>query len=116
LIRHHFGNKQQLYQAVFAGPVDHYDRLVISLAHTPPEHAAEAVVRHFISTWRDPENGPALRSLARGWFGDPAATTLLRTHVETVLIPGVAANSASPNFTSQPPTPTSSGWCSPTPS
>jgi AcrR family transcriptional regulator len=90
MINHHFGTKQQLYDAAFGAPVDHYDTLTRRFDQIPRTRAAEALVRHFVTTWRDPIDGPALRSTARGWFGDPAATNLLRHHVETVVIPGLA--------------------------
>jgi AcrR family transcriptional regulator len=91
LIHHHFGTKEQLYAAAFGGPVDHFETLVHSLADAPRGDAAEVLVRHFVSTWRNEETGPALRALARGWFGDPAGTALLRAHVDSVVIPALAA-------------------------
>ena len=91
LIHYHFGTKEQLYDAAFGAPVDQFETLRDLLARTPRDHAAEVLVRHFIATWRDPKQGPALRATARGWFGEPAGTALLRVHVETVVIPGLAA-------------------------
>ena len=90
LINHHFGTKEQLYNAAFGGPVDHFEVLARRLEEASQQDAANVLVRHFISTWRDPDSGPALRAQARGWFGDPTGTELLRAHVQSVVIPQLA--------------------------
>jgi AcrR family transcriptional regulator len=91
LIFHHFGTKQALYDAAFGAPIDDFEVLVRAVEDAPGDGGAEALVRHFVSTWRDPARGPALRSAARGWFGEQAGTELLREHAESVVIPALSS-------------------------
>ncbi|MFB9696269.1 TetR family transcriptional regulator [Amorphoplanes digitatis] len=90
LLHHYFGSKQQLYREVLDLPVDPWEVLSRLLTQTPRDQLPEALVRHFVSTWRQPESGARLRAMARSSFGDPDGATLARAHLETVLIPRLA--------------------------
>lgn len=90
LIHHHFGSKEQLYNAALSLPVDPIE-VVTRLTQVPREEFPEQLVRHFIATWRDPQAGPILHALLRRAISEPGQTALLRSHAETVLIPRIAA-------------------------
>ena len=89
LIHHHFGSKEQLYNAALSLPVDPIETLT-RLTQVPRDQFPEALVRHFVSTWRDPQAGPVLHALLRRAIGEPGQAALLRSHAETVLIPRIA--------------------------
>lgn len=86
----YFGSKQQLYREALHLTVDPWEVLTRLLEDTPRDDFAGALVRQFVSTWRDPTLGPQLRARARQAHGDPDATSLTRAHLETVLIPRFA--------------------------
>lgn len=90
LIHHHFGSKEQLYNAALSLPVDPIE-VVTRLTQVPRQEFPEALVRHFVTTWRDPQAGPILHALLRRSISEPGQTALLRSHAETVLIPRIAA-------------------------
>ena len=90
LLHHYFGTKQQLYRDALELPVDPWEVLTRLLDDTPREQFPEALVRQFVSTWRDPTSGARLRAMARRTYGDPDTTSLARAHLETVLIPRFA--------------------------
>lgn len=90
LIHHHFGSKEQLYNAALSLPVDPIEVLT-RLTQVPREEFPEQLVRHFVSTWRDPQAGPVLHALLRRAISEPDQTALLRSHAETVLVPRIAA-------------------------
>jgi AcrR family transcriptional regulator len=90
LIHHHFGSKEQLYNAALSLPVDPIETLT-RLTQVPRGQFPEALVRHFIATWRDPQAGPILHALLRRAISDPDQTALLRSHTESVLVPRIAA-------------------------
>ena len=90
LIHHHFGSKEQLYNVALNLPVDPIETLT-RLTQVPRDQFPEALVRHFIATWRDPQAGPILHVLLRRAISDPGQTALLRSHAETVLVPRIAA-------------------------
>ena len=90
LIHHHFGSKEQLYNAALSLPVDPIE-VVTRLTQVPREEFPEQLVRHFIATWRDPQAGPILHALLRRAISEPDQTALLRSHAETVLVPRIAA-------------------------
>ena len=90
LVHHYFGTKQQLYRDALELPVDPWEVLTRLLDDTPREQFPEALVRQFVSTWRDPTSGARLRAMARRTYGDPDTTSLARAHLETVLIPRFA--------------------------
>jgi AcrR family transcriptional regulator len=90
LIHHHFGSKEQLYDAALSVPLDPIATLT-RLTQVPRDQFPEALVRHFIATWRDPQAGPVLHALLRRAISDPGQTALLRSHAETVLVPRIAA-------------------------
>jgi AcrR family transcriptional regulator len=90
LIHHHFGSKEQLYNAALSLPVDPIETLT-RLTQVPRDQFPEALVRHFIATWRDPQAGPILHALLRRAISDPDQTALLRSHTESVLVPRIAA-------------------------
>jgi hypothetical protein len=71
-------------------PLDPREVISRLLDHTPREDLPEALVRQGISTWRDPENGPQMVVVARHMFGDADGPSILRHHLETVLIPRFA--------------------------
>ncbi len=89
LIHHHFGSKEQLYDAALSLPVDPIETLT-RLTQVPRSQFPEALVRHFIATWRDPQAGPVLHALLRRAISEPDQTALLRSHAETVLVPRIA--------------------------
>ena len=91
LLHHYFGSKQQLYRDALELPVDPWEVLTRLLDDTPRDQFAGALVRQFVSTWRDPASGARLRALARQTYADPEATSMTRAHVATVLIPRFAA-------------------------
>jgi AcrR family transcriptional regulator len=90
LVHHYFGSKQQLYREALDLTVDPWEVLTRLLEDTPRDDFAGALVRQFVSTWRDPALGPQLRARARQAYGDPDAASLTRAHLETVLIPRFA--------------------------
>jgi AcrR family transcriptional regulator len=90
LVHHYFGSKQQLYREALDLTVDPWEVLTRLLDDTPRDRFAAALVRQFISSWRDPVLGPQLRARARQAYADPDATSLTRAHLETVLIPRFA--------------------------
>ena len=90
LIHHHFGSKEQLYNAALSLPVDPIETLT-RLTQVPRNQFPEALVRHFVSTWRDPQAGPVLHALLRRAVSEPDQTALLRSHAETVLVPRIAS-------------------------
>jgi AcrR family transcriptional regulator len=89
LIHHHFGSKEQLYDAALSLPVDPIETLT-RLTQVPRDQFPEALVRHFIATWRDAQAGLVLHALLRRAISDPDQTALLRSHAETVLVPRIA--------------------------
>lgn len=91
LLHHYFGSKQQLYRDALNLTVDPWEVLTRLLVDTPRQHLPEALVRQFVATWRDPVVGTRLRAMARRTYGDPDETILVRTHLDTVLIPRFAA-------------------------
>lgn len=90
LLHHYFRSKQQLYNDALNLPVDLWEVLTRLLTDTPADQVANALVRHFVSTWRDPVSGARLRAMARRTYGDPDGTSMARSHMETVLIPRFA--------------------------
>jgi AcrR family transcriptional regulator len=91
LLHHYFGSKQQLYRDALDLPVDPWEVLTRLLTGTPRDQLAAALVRQFVSTWRDPATGPSLRAMARQTYSNPDATSMTRAHVATVLIPRFAS-------------------------
>lgn len=89
LIHHHFGSKEQLYNAALNLPVDPIEALT-RLTQLPRQEFPEALVRHFVTTWRDAQAGPILHALLRRAVSEPDQTALLRSHAETVLVPRIA--------------------------
>ena len=90
LIHHHFGSKEQLYNAALSLPVEPIETLT-RLTQLPREEFPEQLVRHFVSTWRDPQAGPVLHALLRRAVSEPDQAALLRSHAETVLVPRIAS-------------------------
>jgi AcrR family transcriptional regulator len=90
LIHHHFGSKEQLYNAALSLPVEPIETLT-RLTQLPRAEFPEQLVRHFVSTWRDPQAGPILHALLRRAVSEPDQTALLRSHAETVLVPRIAS-------------------------
>ena len=90
LIGHHFGSKEQLYNAALSLPVDPIEVLT-RLTQLPRQKFPEALVRHFVTTWRDPQAGPVLHALLRRAISEPDQTALLRSHAELVVMPRIAA-------------------------
>jgi AcrR family transcriptional regulator len=90
LLHHYFGSKHELYRQALDLSVDPWEVLTRLLDDTPREQFPEALVRQFVSTWRDPVLGPRLQARARQTYGDPGGTNITRTHLETVLIPRFA--------------------------
>jgi AcrR family transcriptional regulator len=86
LLHHYFRTKQQLYRDALDLPIDPWQVLTRLLTQTP-QTSSGALVRHFISTWRDTVAGPRLRAMARSTYGDPDGTSMARSHTEAVLIP-----------------------------
>src|SRR5262249_23741812 len=71
-------------------PVDPWEVIGRLLDATPRENLPEALVRQGLSTWRDPERGPQMAVVARHMFTDEDGPSMLRHHLETVLIPRFA--------------------------
>jgi AcrR family transcriptional regulator len=90
LLHHYFGSKQQLYREALDLTVDPWEVLTHLLDNTTRDRLPEALVRQFVTTWRDPALGPRLRARARQTYGDPEGTSMTRVHLETVLIPRFA--------------------------
>jgi AcrR family transcriptional regulator len=91
LLHHFFGSKEQLYREALDLSVDPWEVLTMLLDDTPREQFAEALVRQFVTSWRDPVLGPRLRARARETYGDANATSMTRTHLDTVLVPHFAS-------------------------
>ena len=91
LLHHYFGSKQQLYREALDLSVDPWEVLTRLLDDTPRDRFPEAVVRQFVSSWRDPVLGPRLQARARHTYADPDGTTMARVHLETALIPRLAS-------------------------
>jgi AcrR family transcriptional regulator len=90
LLHHFFGSKQDLFQAALAMPVDPAEALDRLLTETPQDQLADAVVRQFVTTWRDPQLGELMRARARQSFSDPDGLTLMREYWESIVIPRFA--------------------------
>jgi AcrR family transcriptional regulator len=90
LLHYHFGTKQGLYGEALDLPVDPWEVLTRLLEDTPRDQVPAAFVRHFLSTWRDPEAGGRLRARARRTLGEPEGAALARAHLESVVIPRIA--------------------------
>jgi AcrR family transcriptional regulator len=90
LLHHYFGSKQQLYREALDLSVDPWDVLTKLLQDTPRGQFAEALVRQFVASWRDPLLGPRLRARARQTYGEPGGTRMTQVHLDTVLIPRFA--------------------------
>ena len=90
LIHHHFGSKEELYDAALSLPVDPIETLT-RLTQVPRGQFPEALVRHFVATWRDAQAGPVLHALLRRAISEPDQAALLRSHAETVLVPRIAS-------------------------
>ena len=91
LLHHYFGTKQRLYRDAFDLPIDPLEVLDLLIEKTPREQFTEALVRHFIVTWRARETGPWSRAVTRDMFADPDGPGRLRMHWEELIIPRVAA-------------------------
>jgi AcrR family transcriptional regulator len=91
LLHHFFGSKEQLYREALDLSVDPWEVLTRLLDETPRDQFAEALVRQFVTSWRDPVLGPQLRARARETYGDANATSMTRTHLDTVLVPRFAS-------------------------
>ena len=96
LLHHYFGTKQALYSQSLSIPADPWEVLDRLLERTSRNRLPEALVRHFVSTWRDPHSGPALRAQARQNFGDAPAPSLTKSHMETLVFPHIAAATGIP--------------------
>jgi AcrR family transcriptional regulator len=90
LLHHYFGTKQQLYRDALDLPVDPLEVLLRLLDETAPEQFAEALTRHFISTWRDPVAGAWLRAAAQHNIATPQGIALARAHWQSLVIPRIA--------------------------
>lgn len=90
LLHYHFRSKQRLYAEALGLPVDAWDFLGRLLDEVPCADLPEALVRHFVSTWRDSESGASLRAGSYQTFGRPEGSGVLRAHFESVLIPRMA--------------------------
>lgn len=90
LLHHYFGTKERLYQAALDMPVDTWAVLDRLLVDTPRAEFAEALVRHFITTWRAPDTGASLRATSRQVFSEADSVHLLRSHWESIVIPQIA--------------------------
>ena len=90
MLHHYFGTKQALYGEALDLPVDPWEVLSRLLSDTPRDELPAALVRHFVSTWRDVESGARLRARTRQTFGEADQTDMVRTHWESVLIPRFA--------------------------
>jgi AcrR family transcriptional regulator len=88
LLHHYFRSKRQLYTEALGLTVDPWEVLSRLLDDTPRELLPEALVRHWISSWRDPETGQRLCAMARDYFTAP--DSMARAHTETLLIPQFA--------------------------
>lgn len=91
LLHHFFGSKEQLYREALDLTVDPWEVLTRLLDETPRDQFPEALVRQFVTTWRDPEVGPRLRARARQAYGEADGTSMTRTHLDTVLVPRFAS-------------------------
>lgn len=91
LIRHYFGSKDQLFLAVLQFPVNPPQLVAELLAAGPRDRFAERFAERFITTWRDPQVGPALQAAIRRAVADPDYARLLRHVAETVFLPKAAA-------------------------
>jgi AcrR family transcriptional regulator len=90
LLNHYFDTKHELYREALDLPVDPTEVLVRLLDQTPREEFAEALARHFISTWRDPQTGAWMRTLARQNLAEPEGLALTRAHLQSLVIPRIA--------------------------
>lgn len=73
LIRHFFGNKEELFDAIIEIPEGTEARLLDALAGDPAT-LGERLVRAYLELWEDPASGEPLRAIAR---------TALTTHHTT---------------------------------
>lgn len=90
LVHHYFGSKEQLYREALDLSVDPWEVLTKLLDDTPRDQLPEALVRQFVTSWRDPLLGIRLQARARQTYGDPDGTAMARAHLQTVLIPRFA--------------------------
>lgn len=96
LLHHYFRTKQDLYSHALTIPANPWEVLDRLLERTPRNRLPEALVRHFVSTWRDPQSGPRLRAQARQTFGDAPAPSLAKSHMETLVFPRIATATGLP--------------------
>jgi AcrR family transcriptional regulator len=96
LLFHYFGTKQALYSEAIGIPVDPWAVLDQLLERTSRNRLPEALVRHFVSTWRDPQFGPVLRAQTRQTLGDAPSPSLAKSHLETLVFPRIAAATGIP--------------------
>jgi AcrR family transcriptional regulator len=97
LLHHYFKTKERLYEDALDVQIDPFGVLDRLLDDTPREEVPEALVRHFVSSWRHPATGPRLHALGRGIFDDASRADLLRSHWETVVIPRLTRDLAIPD-------------------
>jgi AcrR family transcriptional regulator len=90
LLHHFFGSKEQLYREALDLSVDPWEVLARLIDDTPRAELAEALVRQFVTSWRDPGLGPQLRARARQSYAEPNGTKMTQVHLETMLIPRFA--------------------------
>lgn len=89
MIHHFFGSKEELFLAAIRMPIDPETVLRTVLTGAAQE-LPQRLVRVFVTTWRDPESGPALRSVLRAAVAGEQQAAGLRMFAEQLMVPRVA--------------------------
>jgi AcrR family transcriptional regulator len=90
LVRHFFGNKQQLFIAALQFPAEPLTRIMASLVEVPRERLGERLVGIFVGAWRDPETSQQIQAVFRSAATDPEGAVMARRMAEDVIVPTVS--------------------------
>jgi AcrR family transcriptional regulator len=89
MIHHFFATKDELFLASIRMPIDP-ESVLRTVLDGPRAELPQRLVRVFVSTWQDPEVGPALRSVVRTAVAGEAQAAGLRMFAEELMVPRVA--------------------------
>ena len=94
MVNHWFGGKEGLFLAALQIPVDPA-RIIPAIVEGDPEHAAERILRTFLSVW-DTTGGGALAALIRSVASHERAARMMREFISRVII-GRIVSAVSPD-------------------
>lgn len=94
MVNHWFGGKEGLFLAALQIPVDP-TRIIPTIVEGDPEHAAERILRAFLSVW-DTTGGGALVALIRSVASHERVARMMREFISRVII-GRIVSAVSPD-------------------